>query len=173
MTFSIMRPLVWTRGLPFIPYVLLFFLLSLFVGLPHDPIFYFSGDWRSGIESTSPTFFVVACLLLPLLAALTFQLATFWLWAKRLGYKYTYLLVVSALLFAFTSHGGGWIFASQFAVGLVFSLCYLLYRRRSPLRAYWATVAVYALRSTLAFVFSASDISLVAHSTIYSIRQLL
>ena len=148
-----LRYTIRVQQISFIPYVILFLLLFLLVGLPYSPIDYLRGDW---IETTSRNpllTFVLICIVLPLAFSLIFWFAPELKHRTLQSPKSKRTAVAPALVFAIITFSTSGHILNSMVMGVVLCFCYYGYGKQGKKAAYWAVTTVLFLRNLLVYLY--------------------
>ena len=149
----VLRCIVCIRQLPFIPYVMLFLLLFLLVGLPYSPVDYLKGDWIETTSSNPLLTFILTCIVAPLVLSLIF------LFAPNVNHrllnnpKSKRTAGAPALVYAIITYSTSGHILNSMVMGVVLCLCYYGYCKQGKKAAYWAVTTVLILRNLLVYLY--------------------
>ncbi|TCN66448.1 hypothetical protein [Acetobacteroides hydrogenigenes] len=149
----VLRCIVRVQQLPFTPYVMLFLLLFLLVGLPYSPVDYLKGDWIETAAHNPLLTFVLTCIVAPLVLSLIFLFAPNVNHSTPNSLKSKRTAGAPALVFAIITFSTSGHILNSMVMGVVLCLCYYGYCKQGKKAAYWAVTTVLILRNLLVYLY--------------------
>jgi len=161
------------RQLSFTPYVMLYLVLFLLVGLPYSPVDYLKGDWIETTSSNPLLTFVLTCIVAPLVLSLIFLFAPNVNHSTPNSLKSKRTAGAPALVFAIITFSTSGHILNSIVMGIVLSLCYYGYYKQGKKAAYWAVTTVLILRNLLVYLYILCTVNAQGFTNLSFIKYLL